>query len=112
MKEQLTKAQTKAEQFIDLVMKGVECWMQAGELVAAAIDENANFVDEVCDKCPDISPEMVYRVEAIGRKKLHPRLLLNDTPGTRRLRNLPYSLQEKHATEPVRVLLPDGDTLQ
>lgn len=103
---------TDSEQFVDLVMQGIECWQQAGALVVRAIDSNPNFIDEVCDKCPDITPELVHRFEQIGRKQLCAKLLISDAPGVRRLRRLPYSLQEKHSVEPVSLILSNGESLR
>jgi hypothetical protein len=99
----LTKSDAKY--FVDLVFKGIECWIEAGQFVATKIDENPNFVDEVCREFPQLSPEYVIRFEQVGRKKLHPQLILSSAPGARRLISLPYSLQEKHITEPVDVVI-------
>ena len=100
------------EEIISLINKGVECWFKAGQLIAKNMDENPDFVDQICDQCKDISPETIYRFEQIGRQQLYPNLLLNDSPGVRRLRRLPYELQKKHATAPVTLLLSGGETLE
>lgn len=100
------------QEIIDLINNGVECWFKAGQLVAKNIDENPDFVDQVCDQCKDISPETIYRFEQIGRKQLYPKLLLNDSPGVRRLRRLPYALQERYAICPVTLLISGGETLE
>lgn len=105
----LTKSD--AELFIDLVMRGTECWLQAGEIVARNMDANPHFIDEVCDKCPDLSPETVVRFAQIGRKQLLPKLLISDAPGVRRLRKLPYALQQKYSSDPIPVVIASGDVL-
>ena len=100
------------EEIIGLINKGVECWFKAGQLVAKNMDEDPDFVDRICDQCPDLSAEVIYRFEQIGRQQLYPSLLLNDSPGIRRLRHLPYELQKKYSTDPVTVLVSDGETLE
>ena len=106
----LTK-NSDVDAFVALVMKGVEAWIEAGKILVKNIDEDPDFGDKICDKCPDISAEMVCRFEQIGRQELHPRLLLSDAPGIRRLRKLPYDLQEKYVTHPVNMLATDGSTI-
>jgi hypothetical protein len=112
MKTELTKNNNTAERFYDLITKGMEAWVEAGKLVANEIDANPGFVDEVCEKFPDISPEMVIRFDQIGRMEVHPRLLLSDSAGVRKLRKLPYALQEKYAASPVQLLINDKDGYQ
>jgi hypothetical protein len=99
----LTKS--KARQFAELMQAGIDKWVEAGKYAAACIDEDANFVDEVCDEFPQITPEMVLTFARVGRSEVHPYLLLSDAPGIRRLRRLPYAVQEKYAKEPVRLLV-------
>ena len=103
---------TDIDEVVKLINQGIESWIVAGKLVVKNVEKNPNFIDQVCDKYKDISPEILYRFEQIGRKQLNPRLLLNDSPGVRRLRRLPIEVQEKHAVEPVAVLISEGQTLQ
>jgi len=106
------KIDKEAAQIIDLINRGIQCWTDAGKLLAKNMDEDPEFIEKICDFCKDISPEALYRLEQVGRGQLHPTLLLNDTPGVRRLRRLPYSLQKKHATEPLTVIISGGETLE
>jgi hypothetical protein len=93
------------ELFIHHVMQGMQCWLDAGMVAAKAIELNPAFIDEVCDKCPDITPEVVKRFQMIGLKKLHPQLAISESAGVRRLRKMPYALQVKHVKEPVELLI-------
>lgn len=109
---QLARINKDAEQIVDLINRGIQCWTDAGKLLAKNMDEDPEFIEKVCDFCKDISPEALYRLEQVGRGQLYPSLLLNDSPGVRRLRRLPYSLQKKHATEPLTVIVSGGDKLE
>lgn len=93
------------EKIYNLITTGVEAWIKAGEMIAEEIDKDPEFVDKFCDKHSDISPETVIRFELIGRRKLHPKTLLNESPGIRRLRRLPFQLQEKYVTCPVSLVV-------
>lgn len=101
-------AKTDSQLFIEFVMQGIECWTKAGEIAAMASESDPNWIDDVCDKCPDITPECVKRFIDIGRKKLHPRLAISEAPGVRRLRRLPYAVQEKFSNEPLELLVSSG----
>jgi hypothetical protein len=107
---QLTKTQNKIEQFAELINKGIESWLEAGKIVAEAIDEDPDFADKVCQKFPHITPEMVLRFEQIGRKKIHPHLLLHDGPGMRKLRCLTYDQQERLLKSGIPVLVHRGES--
>lgn len=89
----------------ELIVQGINAWLEAGELVARAVDDDPEFIDKFCDKHQDISPETMVRFELIGRKKLHPQTLIHDSPGMRRLRRLPFSLQEKYVATPIPVIV-------
>jgi hypothetical protein len=99
---------TTAQQFIDLVFQGTQSLYEAGLLAAQEIDKDPDFIDKVCDACPDMTHEFVRRMELIGRKKLHPRLAIMENAGARRLRRLPLGLQVKHISEGVPVLIKSG----
>jgi hypothetical protein len=103
--QKIEKNEQRIDRFIDLVFKGVEAWMEAGKIVCEILDEDPEALDRIVAQCPNISPEMVIRFEQIGRKQIHPQLLLSDAPGVRHLRRQPFQLQEKHAKEPVEMLV-------
>jgi hypothetical protein len=52
---------------------------------------------------------MLLVFERIGRKQIYPPLLMDNSPGTRRLLEMPYDVQEKFSKEPVEIVL-NGDT--
>lgn len=112
MREITTKKSESVERFIELVRKGIECWVEAGQLVAKAMESNPDFVDEVCDSDPDMSPEFVLRFRQIGLRKVHPRLLLTDGPGARRLIRMDYKTQSKYISEPLDVVTESGEILK
>jgi len=101
-----------AAQFIELVLSGTAKLKEAGELIAQAIDEHGDeIIDVICDQNKDMTPEFIKRLEAVGRKRVHPQLFIGEEPGIRRLRRLPFSIQEKYVTSPVPLLLvEDGAT--
>jgi hypothetical protein len=100
------------DEFVKLVMAGIEAWFKAGEIVARNMDANPDWVDEVCRRCPEITPETVLAFDRVGRRKLHPRLLASNKPGAVRMRSLPFELQEKYLKEPVPVIVKQGKEVE
>ena len=111
----LTKTK-EIDQFVELVQRGIDAWIEAGEIVAKNMDDDAEWAEKVNAAHPEISIEMLYAFDRVGRKQLHPKLLLSDGPGVRKLRRLPYQMQEKYLNGSVPVLVTttpgEWDTLQ
>ena len=103
MKAIVTTSEVK--EFVQLIARGVECWARAGEIAAKAIAANPDWIDEVCAAEPMLTPQFVRKFERIGLRQLHPKAMIGEAPGVRKLRKLPYALQVKYLSEPVPVLI-------
>lgn len=108
---QRTHVKETAKAIVDLIHKGIQAWHEAGKLIAERMDENPEFIEQMASEYPELSTEVLYRFEQIGRNQIVPSLLLNDSPGVRKLRKMPYQLQVKHSNEPVQVTVRDGSVL-
>ncbi len=104
----LTSTNAAIERFIQLVQQGYESWIEAGRIVCEQTDNDPSFPEKVTKKHPEISEDVIYAFEQIGRRKLHPKLLMSNKPGPRRLRSMPYELQERFIEEPVNVLVENN----
>lgn len=96
------------EEFYSLVMQGVNAWIKAGEIVAKQVDIDPEFPDKINAAHPEISTDFVLAFDRIGRRLLHPDLLMDDSPGTCKLRELPFEVQQRHVSAPVTLLTVDG----
>lgn len=94
------------------ITAGIESWHKAGQIVASAVDKDPRWIEKACAEDATLPAEVLHRFEQIGRRQIVPSLLLNDSPGYKRLRRLPYAVQERFSREPVELLLSNGDTLQ
>lgn len=103
--QNIQRANTNVNKFIELFLKGIELWLEAGRIVSQALEEDPDFAEKVNAAHPEISVDTVYAFDRIGRKQLHPKLVISDSPGARKLRRLPYTMQEKYTDEPVPVLI-------
>lgn len=105
----LTNTQKQAAAKVaQLITDGITAWFQAGEIVAAEVDKDESFIELVCDNNASITPQILWRFYAIGKKQIHPELLISDAPGCRKLIRLPYDLQERFLKQPIPVLVRNG----
>lgn len=103
-KELVTRIKTLIEQ-------GVAAWQQAGQLIAQELDEAEDFEaakDELCLSL-NVGEDIVMRFYAIGKKLTFAPLLIADGPGVVALLKCPYDVQERYATQPLDVLVRQGN---
>jgi hypothetical protein len=87
----------------------VEEWITAGEILVQMVEQDPYVYDYIIQQCPQINAGILGRFEQMGRKTLHPQLLLTASPGFAKLQRLPYSLQERYIEEPVPVIVHTED---
>jgi len=88
----------------ELIMKGVDCWIQAGEIIARTLQEHPDSMARICE-VTGLSEDIVRRFEQIGRKEIYPKLLVNTSIGYRKLVSCPYREQEHYSENPIELLL-------
>lgn len=98
------------QEFMRLVLQGVESWRQAGVLLVAMLKKNPRVKEQILKNHPELSASILATFEKIGRGELHPMLLLSESPGYIAARKLPYSDQERIVNEKKveLLLLKDG----
>ena len=101
----LTNKTEKIEAFINLFREGVEAWIKAGEILVELVEEDPKAYDDLIKACPTLNAGILSRFEQMGRKQLHPQLLLGSSAGFAKLKRLPYSLQERYLNEPIPVVI-------
>lgn len=97
--------ESNAARFASLVQQGIDAWTEAGRLLVEMLTENPDAKSAITNANPDLTDEILSRFEAIGRNQLHPKCLLNNSPGMRRLRGLPFSDQSRYLESPVPLLV-------
>jgi hypothetical protein len=107
MKQILSRKETsaKVDAFIDLFKQGVDAWIKAGEILVELVESDPHTYDYIIEKCPTLNAGILGRFEQMGRKVLHPQLLLSASPGFAKLQKLPISLQERYIEEPVPLVV-------
>ena len=88
----------------ELIVKGVECWIEAGEIIAKTLQDNPGSMGRICE-VTGLSEDIVRRFEQIGRKEIYPQLLANTSIGYRKLVSCPYREQQHYSENPVELLI-------
>lgn len=108
-----TLTQTESEQkiikFIALFREGVNAWIKAGEILVDLVENDPHSYDYIIQSCPQLNAGILGRFEQMGRKTLHPQLLLTASPGFARLTRLPFSMQERYVEEPIPLIVHTDD---
>jgi hypothetical protein len=100
--------QTKIDTFAKLVKDGLNKWTKAGELLVSIIDDDPNCFKKIVKRHPFITNDLLSAFERIGRKQLHPMLLLSNSVASRRIASFPYAEQNRIMTDGVHVLRRHG----
>lgn len=91
------------QQFMAFVTEGVLAWTKAGRLLVQMVERNPNTFALIRKDNPQLSIDVLLAFEKIGRNEIYPYLLLEDSPGSKRLLALPYELQTKYYKTKVKV---------
>ena len=92
----------------DLILKGIECWVEAGEIVAAALDAEPDCMDRICT-VTGLSADIVRRFEQIGRREIYPKLLANTGVGFIKLSACSYREQKLYSENPIPLAIQNDD---
>lgn len=101
----LTAQNAKIEEFVGLYTKGVEAWMRAGEIIVELVEADPHVFDYIIQQCPFLNAGVLGQFEKMGRKILHPQLLLTNSPGCQKLSRMPFSIQERYLDEPIPLIV-------
>ena len=101
-----TKQQNaKIAEFAQAVSDGMEAWQRAGEIMVELVDADPHVYDYIAQQCPSMTPGMLNTFERIGRGQILPALAMDNSPGSRKLKSLPISLQQRFETEPIPLIV-------
>lgn len=97
-------------QIAELVLRGVDSFTEAGRLIAAQLDAGVDVYGILPTLTTrPISLKLLRMLEDVGRGKLHPQLLLDNRPGARMARKLPFSDQKKLVEEKVEMVVETAE---
>lgn len=105
MNNKLTHQKQQITEFVALFQAGVDAWIKAGEILVEMVEADPHVYDYIIRECPSLNAGVLGRFEQMGRKNLHPQLLLTASPGFDKLRKLPMSMQERYLKEPVPIIV-------
>lgn len=102
----ITKQQNqRIQEFAALCQQGVDAWIKAGEILVELVEDDPQVFDKIIEMDPRMNAGILGRFEQMGRKVLHPQLLMSDAPGFEKLAQMPYSVQERFLNEPIPLVV-------
>jgi len=102
----LTKTPSAA-QMAERIRKVGEDLLGIAHDIAAALDENSGYLDELVAE--GIDRNLVFRLDRFGRGQIHRSLVFSTSKGAERALRIPVSEQERAIKEGVLVLEPNGE---
>jgi hypothetical protein len=99
------------QEIAEAIVKGVNSWMHAGELIKTAIDEQGETSKSISEAI-NIPVRVIGQLEKIGRKLIRPDLLMAGYPAALALMRLPYSLQSSAIEDGVDLLVHEADSMK
>jgi hypothetical protein len=102
---------SEVRQIYTAAKESVEALTQVGERWVKIIDSTPNVYEIIQKELPEIPISALQTIELIGRRKLHPRLLMDNSWGAKKLAELPYDRQEEYIEKPVPVVIHRGETM-
>ena len=108
---------SQMDAFRAAMQQGIEGLTRAGEIWVAVLDEDPRNADKFKATFADLVPLSAWaQFEAIGRKWMHPRLIMGGVADRRKsalIKKLTYSAQERvFSRECFKLLTAAGDTLE
>lgn len=101
----ITQQHSKIKEFADLCQKGIDAWTRAGEIIVELVESDPKVFDKIIEFDPNLDAGILGKFELMGRRVLHPHLLINDSPGFSGLADMPYSVQERFIKEPIALII-------
>lgn len=106
----------KIEEFKNALQSGISGIVRASEIYVSALDDDPRNAEKFREEFAEWVPSSAWaQFEAVGRKWMHPRLLMGGVSDRRKaaiIKKLPYSLQERiFKKEKFKLLTCDGQTL-
>jgi hypothetical protein len=99
------------KEFRDALTQGIEGFTRAGEVYVEAVDANPKHGEVFREEFEgQVSASSWALFEKVGRKCLHPQLIVGGGPNANKIRRLPYSVQERvFAGERFELLVSGGE---
>lgn len=108
---------SRISEFRNALQAGIQGIVKAAEIYVEALDDDPRNADKFREEFADWVPASAWaQFEAVGRKWMHPRLLMGGVADRRKsthIKKLPYSMQERVFNgERFQLLTSGGDTLE
>jgi len=100
---------SKIVELAQAIKDGGDAMQRAGNIMVELVDADPHVYDYIIKQCPSMTPGMLNTLERIGRGQIIPALAMDNSPGSRKLKSLPISLQQRFETEPIPLIVMRND---
>jgi hypothetical protein len=100
---------SKIVELAQAIKDGGDAMQRAGNIMVELVDADPHVYDYITKQCPSMTPGMLNTLERIGRGQIIPALAMDNSPGSRKLKSLPISLQQRFETEPIPLIVMRND---
>jgi hypothetical protein len=100
---------SKITELAQAIKDGGDAMQRAGNIMVELVDADPHVYDYIVQQCPSMTPGMLNTLERIGRGQILPALAMDNSPGSRKLKSLPISLQQRFETEPIPLIVMRND---
>jgi hypothetical protein len=100
----ITERNERIASFLALLDGSINSLVEAGKLLVSMIEDKPDIFEDILRVAPHIKPTTLDQLELIGRGKLHPILMFDDSPAARRAMSLPYKDQQRVLDHPMAVV--------
>ena len=106
-------APDNSDEFFSAIKQGFAGFSKAGQIAKEQIQKDPEWPDRVEEAAAKTMPMLTAGVVRRFAKfaDIHPALMFAESPGARALRNCDISVQKKHVSEGIPLLLANGDSL-
>lgn len=94
----------------ELVVQGVQAWTEAGSRLVRLLDDG-HQLEQLAEQA-GLGQDILTRLVAVGRGRIHPDLLLHTSPAAKLLRGCDVSVQRRYIEQPLELLVLRDDQPQ
>lgn len=96
------------EQFVKAFQNSAASLLETGKILVRIAEKMPDGIERVLKRLPQLRPETIKAFLKIGRGEVDEVLMLAEGPGVTRLRACDITVQRKHATDGIPVLISES----
>lgn len=100
----MTTTTQQIDNFISLVQKGIDAWIDAGKLLVELKRIDASILTRITSQAPWIEPAALAMFIKVGEGTIHPKVLLLPPMVAEKVARMPMPTQQRLVEKPVAII--------